>query len=278
MELLADLAVGLAAALALFTAAWLIHLPLRDASIVDPLWGPAFLAVTAVYAAVSGDGGARRLLVLLLVALWALRLGGYLLWRKWGEPEDHRYRAMRERWGEDAFPWLSLFLVFWLQAAILWVVSWPLFRAVRGGGSEGAAPAPGLGWLDGVGLALFAVGFCFEAVGDFQLARFKADPENEGEVMDRGLWRYSRHPNYFGEILVWWGFGAIALATGPAEAWWTLAGPALITFLLLRVSGVTLLEEDIEERRPAYRDYVRRTNALIPGPPGGDRAPARSSG
>ena len=266
MELLADLSLGLAAALALFTLAWVVHLPLRDASIVDPLWGPAFLVVAAVYAAVSGEGGPRRTLILALLALWALRLGGYLLWRKWGEPEDRRYTAMREKWGEDTFPWLSLFLVFWLQAGILWVVSWPLFRAVRG---ESA-----LSWLDAMGIALFAAGFLFEAVGDLQLARFKADPSNEGEVLDRGLWRYTRHPNYFGEILVWWGFGAIALASAPAEAWWTLAGPAVMTFLLLRVSGVSLLEEDIEERRPAYREYVRRTNALLPGPPKGRGAQA----
>jgi len=196
------------------------------------------------------------------VALWGLRLGAYLLRRKWGEPEDHRYAAMRARWGERRFPWLSLVIVFWLQAVILWVVSWPLFQAVR------ADRPAGLTWLDGVGVVLFVVGFVFETVGDWQLARFKADPANRGRVMDLGLWRYTRHPNYFGECVLWWGFGLIALATGFAEAWWTLVSPVVMTFLLLRVSGVSLLEETIEERRPGYREYVRRTNAFVPGRPG----------
>ncbi|MGD2113700.1 MAG: DUF1295 domain-containing protein [Acidobacteriota bacterium] len=264
LDALSPLWAGLVASLALFTLAWLVHLPLRDASIVDPLWGPAFFAVAGAYAALTEGAGPRRVLLLVLLGLWAVRLGGYLLWRTWGEPEDHRYAAMRERWGEGRFPWLSLGIVFWLQAAILWVVSWPLLQALR------ADRPAGLTWVDGLGALLFAVGFVFETVGDWQLARFKADPANRqdgGRVLDSGLWRYTRHPNYFGECVLWWGFGLIALATGVADAWWTLVSPALMTFLLLKVSGVSLLEQSMEERRPAYREYVRRTNAFVPGPP-----------
>jgi len=261
------LAAGLAVALAAFTLVWLLHLPLRDASIVDVLWGPAFLLVAAIYSALPGAaGGARSRLILVLVALWALRLGGYLLWRRWGEPEDPRYRAMRKRWGAP-FAWVSLPVVFWLQAAICWVVSWPLFQGIR---APGAAGGGDLGWLDAAGAVLFAVGFLFETVGDVQLARFKADPassgRNGGRVMDRGLWRFTRHPNYFGECVLWWGLGLIAMATGWG-AWWTLASPALMTVLLLRVSGVTLLESHLQETRPGYAEYVRRTNAFVPGRP-----------
>jgi steroid 5-alpha reductase family enzyme len=263
VEMLSPFWAGLGVSLALFTLAWLVHLSLRDASIVDPLWGPAFFVVAGAYAALTAGAGPRRVLLLVLLGLWAARLGGYLSWRKWGEPEDHRYAAMRERWGERRFPWLSLPIVFWLQAVILWVVSWPLFQALR------AERPVGLTWLDGVGVLLFGVGFFFETVGDWQLARFKGDPTNRGRVMDRGLWRYTRHPNYFGECVLWWGFGLIALATGPADAWWTLVSPVLMTFLLLKVSGVSLLEQSLNERRPAYREYVRRTNAFFPGPPRG---------
>jgi steroid 5-alpha reductase family enzyme len=256
------LAAGLTVALAAFTLVWLLHLPLRDASIVDVLWGPAFLLLAAVYAALPGAPvGARGLLVLVLVGLWSLRLGGYLFHRRRGEPEDARYGAMRERRGA-AFPWVSLPLVFWLQAAICWVVSWPLYQGIRGR----AGGATGLGWLDLAGTALFAVGFLFETIGDFQLARFKADPQTRGRVMDRGLWHYTRHPNYFGECVLWWGLGLIALATG-WSAWWTLAGPVLMTVLLLGVSGVTLLESHLRETRPGYAEYVRRTNAFVPGRP-----------
>jgi steroid 5-alpha reductase family enzyme len=150
----------------------------------------------------------------------------------------------------------SLYLVFWLQAGLAWVISLPLLGAF-------ASNAP-LGWLDFLGAALWVIGFIFEAGGDWQLARFQKDPANAGKVMDRGLWRLTRHPNYFGEFCIWWGFYCFALAAG---AWWAVAGPLAVSFLLLRVSGVTLLEKDIGKRRPRYADYVLKTNAFFPGPP-----------
>jgi steroid 5-alpha reductase family enzyme len=193
-----------------------------------------------------------------LVSVWGIRLAGYIAWRSRGKEEDYRYAAMREARG-PSFVWRSLFTVFWLQAVLLWVVAMPLLQVQR------VLEPHSLGALDLLGLLLFAVGLFFESVGDYQMARFKSEPANRGRVMDRGLWRYTRHPNYFGDAMVWWGVGCMALAT-PGSSW-ALVGTAVMTWLLMRVSGVTLLEKDIANRRPAYRDYVMDTNAFFPGPP-----------
>jgi steroid 5-alpha reductase family enzyme len=241
--------------LAIALATWVLSLWKHDVSIVDSLWSLLFLVAALVYVALVETPGERALLVLALVTLWALRLAVYITWRNWGEGEDHRYRQMRER-NDPGFAYKSVYLVFGLQAVIAWVISLPLLAAIHG-------DAP-LNWLDGVGVGLFVVGFLFEAVGDWQLARFKRDPANRGAVMDRGLWRYTRHPNYFGNACIWWGLFAIGLAAG---GWWSLVSPLLMTLLLLKVSGVAMLEKDIAQRRPAYRDYIRRTNAFLPGPP-----------
>jgi steroid 5-alpha reductase family enzyme len=246
--------IGLAAILVVAVAAWLVSLRIDDVSIVDSLWAILIL-LPAACAALLLPAGPRAAWVLAMGALWGARLSGYITWRNWGEGEDHRYRAIRAR-NEPGFRWKSLYLVFGLQGVLAWIVSAPLLVAV-------ASPAP-VGWLDVAGAALFAIGFLFEAVGDLQLARFRADPSNRGRVLDRGLWRYTRHPNYFGEFCLWWGFFLVALAAGGA---WTIVSPALMTILLLRVSGVALLEKDIGERRPAYRDYVARTSAFLPWPP-----------
>jgi steroid 5-alpha reductase family enzyme len=188
------------------------------------------------------------------VCIWALRLAAHITWRNWGHGEDRRYQAIRAR-NEPHFAFKSLYLVFALQAVLAWIISLPLFAPMTS-----ASP---LNLCDVIGATLWSVGFFFEAVGDWQLARFKANAANTGKVMDRGLWRYTRHPNYFGDFAVWWGFFLIALGGG---AWWSVIGPLLMSVLLMRVSGVTLLEKDIGERTPEYRDYVRRTNAFFPGP------------
>jgi steroid 5-alpha reductase family enzyme len=257
LEILVASALAVATLMALL---WLASLARADASIVDIAWGPGF-ALVGLIAAVVGDGApARRGLVAALAALWGLRLGAYLAWRNHGRGEDWRYRAMRAHHG-DAFRWKSAYIVFGLQGALMWFISLPL--QVAAAASEPAA----LGPLDALGVALFAVGFGFEAIGDAQLARWKADPANAGRVMDRGLWRYTRHPNYFGDACVWWGLYALAAAT--PGGWLTLLSPALMTFLLLRVSGVALLERGLSKRRPDYADYVRRTSAFFPLPPRG---------
>ena len=179
----------------------------------------------------------------------------HITWRNWGEAEDQRYQAIRAR-NQPGYAWKSLYLVFGLQALLAFVLAMPLYVAV-GSGS-------GLNPIDFVSLAVWLAGFAFEAIGDWQLARFLADPQNRGKVMDGGLWRYTRHPNYFGEAAMCWGMYGFALGQG---GWWTVFAPLLMTWLLLRVSGVSLLEKDIGERRPGYREYVARTNAFLPGQP-----------
>jgi steroid 5-alpha reductase family enzyme len=247
-----------------FVAVWLLSLRLRDASIVDPLWGPAFVLV-ALTAAIAGDGDAgRRWLLAGLTAAWGLRLGIHLTRRKLADPEeDRRYAQMRERRGA-AFPLWSLLAVFGTQALLVLVVSLPLQAAAARGEALTAAVVPGV--------ALWALGLAFEAIGDEQLRRFKADPANRGQVMDRGLWRSTRHPNYFGDACVWWGLWLVAFVAAPGALWWTAAGPVVMTVLLVRVSGKALLERDIANRRPGYAEYVRRTSGFVPLPP---RGPSR---
>jgi steroid 5-alpha reductase family enzyme len=226
-------ATALVLVLGLMTLVWVASLLKRDASIVDLFWGMGFVVAAWVYALSREEPTPRGDLVLGLASLWGARLSLYILWRNWGGGEDYRYREMREK-SPGTFPILQ-------------------------------AQAPGTAfptWLDGTGLVLFAVGFAFEAGGDWQLARFKADPANAGRVMDRGFWRYTRHPNYFGDAVVWWSFFCFALAT--PRSLWTVYSPIVMTLLLMRVSGVTLLEKKLEKSKPGYRRYAEETNAFFP--------------
>jgi steroid 5-alpha reductase family enzyme len=251
----APLAFAAGALAAYLFAGWIWSLARRDASVVDILWGPGFLVVASVAAATGGGARARTTLVLGLVALWAIRLAFHIGARNLGRGEDYRYREMRERHGRR-FPRVSLFSVFGLQGAILLFVAQPVVVAV-------VSPAPTrLGACDLAGTLVFLVGFLWEAVSDEQLRRFRADPANRGHVMDRGLWRFSRHPNYFGEALLWWGLWLVAAAV--PGGWSTFTGPLLMTFLLLKVSGVALLEKGLSRTKPGYSDYVARTPAFVP--------------
>jgi steroid 5-alpha reductase family enzyme len=245
---------GFGALLAAALLTWVASVAKRDVSIVDAVWGPLFALAALTYAWPLAELPPRGALVLALVAAWALRLCVYIVARHWGQGEDYRYRDIRRR-NEPRFALKSVYLVFGLQAVLAWLISLPLLAA-----QTSRVP---LGWLDAIGAALAAFGLAFETVADWQLARFKRNPANRGQVLDRGLWRYSRHPNYFGEACVWWGFGLIGLAAG---GWWSLGSSVLMTWLLLRVSGVALLEQTIETRRPAYAAYVRRTSAFVPWP------------
>jgi len=241
---------------ALFVALWLVSLMVRDASIVDPFWGPGFAIVAWVVYARADDPGFRGLVVAVIVTIWALRLGIHLAVRNLGHGEDFRYQAMRRQWG-SRFWIVSLGTVFLLQAALMWIVSLPVQVAMVDGGD-----ATVLVWI---GVAIWAVGLFFETVGDWQLRRFKADPTNAGRVMDRGLWRYTRHPNYFGDFTVWWGIFLAAIAVvGHA---WTIVGPIVMSILLMRVSGVPMLERSLAKRRPGYEEYVARTSSFFPRPP-----------
>lgn len=234
---------------------WVISLVRNDVSIVDAIWSLMFLLMLCVYLILADTSHPRAWLVLTLTTVWALRLSIFIAYRNHGEPEDYRYREIRRN-NEPHFRFKSLYIVFGLQAVLAGVIAVPLLVAASG--------AATLGWLDAVGATLWLVGMLFEVIGDHQLARFKADAANRGRVLDKGLWRFTRHPNYFGEFTLWWGFFFFALAAG---GWWTVFSPVLMSFLLLRVSGVTLLERSISERRPEYAAYVRKTNAFFPGPP-----------
>jgi steroid 5-alpha reductase family enzyme len=220
---------------------------------VDVFWGPGFLVVAWVARTVAPDPGGLSLLTVILVGLWSLRLAGHLLLRARGRGEDTRYAAMRAEHG-DTFPLRSLVTVFGLQGLLIWLLGLPLALAA----SSPESPGP-VAWM---GAGLVGVGLVLESVADHQLSRFRRQ-QGEG-VLDTGLWRYSRHPNYFGEAVLWWGFWLLAVDAGAA---WTVFAPAGVTLLLLKVSGVPLLEAQLRARRPGYAAYVRRTSAFVPWPP-----------
>lgn len=259
------LAGSAALVLALMTVLWAVSVRLRDASIVDPWWSMGFLLVSAHTALRTGLTPGKTLL-LAAVALWALRLWAYLLWRGRGRPEDPRYAAFREKYGADRYWWFSFFQVFLLQGALVVVISAPLQVA-----GAAAAPDP-VSATDLLGLALFAAGFGIETVADAQLARYRkaraaGGPGAPGPVLDTGLWRFSRHPNYFGEALLTWGFWLFALDA--PWGWATFFGPALMTLLLVNVSGVAMLDAHMAAKRPEYAEYMRRTSGFVPLPPRG---------
>src|SRR5471032_253987 len=250
---------GLVFAVTAAVMLWLLSLRLRDVSIVDIFWGPGVAGVVDIAAILGHAGGPRTSAVLLLVNLWAIRLAVHI-WARHSNVqggEDHRYAAMRTKFGRNWW-WASLVQVFLLQAILIWFIPAPLVAAVL------YSHRP-MGWLDYLGIAVAACALVFEALADSQLAAFRADPANKGRVMDRGLWGWSRHPNYFGEAAMWWGYFAIGFAA--SHMWWLLLSPLLITFLLLQVSGVTLMEETMDARRPGYAEYRRRVSAFVPLPP-----------
>lgn len=256
--MLTTFAIALLLALCMMTLVWLLSLVRRDAGIIDIFWGLGFVVVAWFYFLTSDAMTVRKVLTVALVSLWGLRLSLHILVRSIGRGEDYRYQDMRKRHSRNFALW-SLFAIFLLQASILWFVSAPLLVA------QHAVQPDELTWLDAAGTVLFAIGFLFETVGDLQLARFKNDPGNSGRVMQSGLWRYTRHPNYFGDTVVWWGLFLIALSA-PGSLW-TIASPILMTFLLLKVSGVSLLEKSLSETKPEYGAYARRTSAFFPWPP-----------
>ncbi len=240
---------------AFMAATWALSVRRRDTSIVDIAWGPAVASGAVVHLVLAGSHlGARAVLATALGMAWGVRLAAYLWLRARGRGEDARYAAMRAEYGE-AWPVRSLFTVFLLQGALAWIISLPLQFAASSRG--------GLGTWDVCGAALAVTGMLFEALADEQLRRFKRRAP-AGAVMDLGLWRYSRHPNYFGECVAAWGLYLLAVGAGHGLA--ALPGPALLTFLLLRVSGVTLLEKHLSGRT-GYAEYVARTSAFVPWPP-----------
>ena len=246
---------GLAVAAIAFTLLWLVSLVMRNAGIVDVFWGPAFVIVGGFYLATAdGDSGQRAWLIFVLTTLWAVRLALHIGIRNAGSGEDFRYRSWREQSGRS-FWWISLFKIFLLQAVVLWIVSSPLLLAHSSG------PRSRLSLIDLFGLSIFLIGFAWEVVSDWQLTRFKSDPANKGRILTTGLWARSRHPNYFGEAVLWWGLGLLAF---PSGGWLAFIGPAMITFLLMKVSGVALLDAALVDRRPGYEEYIDSTPAFFP--------------
>ena len=257
-SLFALLGLNLVLAAAVMATVWLMSLRLRDVSIVDIVWGAtgALMAVSAFF--MTNGAMPRRLLVTGMTVIWGCRLAFHIGVRKRGKGEDFRYAAMRAK-RPESFPLRSLVTVFLLQAVMIWAISIPAQVA------QLHDIPTNLTALDFLGLGIWLLGFAFEAVADLQLRGFLSDPENRGRVMDRGLWRFSRHPNYFGDSLVWWGIFLVAAAT--PMGWLTVFSPLLMTFFLMKVSGVPLLEEALAKRRDGYREYMERTSPFFPWPP-----------
>lgn len=232
---------------------WIISVIKKDVSVVDSLWSLFFiiagLAIVNNLSVISD----RAMLVLVLVTIWGLRLSAYITLRHWGHEEDHRYQTIREN-NQPGFTFKSLYMIFVFQAVVAWVVAMPLFYAMN-------STAP-LTLFDGLAVMLWLVGMFLETVSDYQLYKFKKNPDNKGKTLTQGLWKYSRHPNYFGEFLVWWGFFAFALSN---SGYISIISPLLMTFLLLKFSGVSLLEQTMKTR-PGYELYMKNTNAFFPGP------------
>ena len=241
--------------LVFMTLLWIASLVLRNSSIVDIFWGPGFVIATWIYFGLTPEGFLlRKLMICLLVTIWGLRLSYHILMRNWGKPEDFRYQAWRKQAGVKWW-WQSFIRVFLLQGILLWIISAPLL-----GAQNHAAPAYLTG-LDFAAVLIWLVGFFFEAFGDWQLASFKANPANKGKVMNQGVWRYTRHPNYFGDAAQLWGYYLFALAAG---SYWTIFSPILMTLLLVKVSGVALLEKTLKETRPGYKEYIETTSSFVP--------------
>jgi steroid 5-alpha reductase family enzyme len=250
--------INLLAVVLMMLCGWIVSVQKQNVTVVDSLWGIGFVLIAWLTLFQLDATGARALLITCLTTLWGFRLALYLTWRNYGKGEDPRYGQWRKTSGQRF--WItSLFKVFLLQALFLWAIALVIQAGQGGGGSRH------LGWLDGMGALIWLAGFVFEAVGDWQLARFKADPANRDRVMDRGLWRYTRHPNYFGESLIWWGLFLIALSD-PAN-WWTIISPVIITAVLLKMTGIPLTERLIVQNRPGYGDYIKQTPAFFPWAP-----------
>ncbi len=253
------LLINAAAIAILMFGTWLVSVRLRDASIVDVVWGMGFVLVAWIGFALADGPLGRKLLVAALVTIWGVRLSAHMVRLRRGHGEDFRYRAKRARHGRR-FPLVSLFSVYGLQAVGMWAVSLPVQAAQQ-------LPSPsGITALDVIGVLLWSVGMVFEVGGDRQLARFRANPANRGKVMDEGLWRYTRHPNYFGDFCVWWGLFGIALAAEGAF-WEAIAGPLTLTLIFTKFFGVPLMEEHLSRAKEGYAEYVRRTSAFFPCPP-----------
>jgi steroid 5-alpha reductase family enzyme len=241
--------------LALVTLLWIWSIFIRNVSIVDIFWGFGFVVVNVIYAYMSGELNARKILILTLVSIWGIRLVIYLAIRNIGKGEDFRYQEFRRNYGPKRYWWFSFFQTFLLQGVLIMIISLPLL------GIHSSATSGDLNVLDYLGILVWIIGFTFETVGDFQLARFKKNIKNKGKVLNKGFWKYTRHPNYFGDSAVWWAYGIFSIAAG---SYWQIIGSIIMTLLIIKISGVSLLEKTLKDTKPQYRDYIQKTNSFFP--------------
>ena len=242
----------------MMTSLWIISIIIRNVSIVDIFWGIGFVIVAGIYLYFDKEIQTRDIIVFVLVTIWGLRLSLYLSYRNYGKSEDYRYQEFRRKYGAHRYWWFSFFQVFLLQGVLITVISLPLL------GVSLSSHKDELNFIDFLALGVWIVGFLFETVGDYQLMKFKSKGSNKGKVLDKGLWRYTRHPNYFGDAAVWWAYGLFAIASG---AYWYIAGSPIMTYLIVRISGVSLLEQSLKEKKPEYREYIQKTSSFFPWPP-----------
>ena len=241
--------------LVLVTLLWVWSVFIKNVSIVDIFWGIGFVVVNAFYVFYSGELHTRKIVILTLVSVWGLRLAIYLAFRNIGKGEDFRYQEFRKRFGPDRYWWFSYFQVFLLQGALILIISLTLLGIISGDSSGH------LNILDYLGIALWLIGFTFEAGGDQQLSRFKKDRINKGKVLNTGFWKYTRHPNYFGDSAVWWSYAIFSIAAG---SYWQIIGSIIMTILIIKISGVSLLEKTLKDSKPKYHEYIQNTSSFIP--------------
>lgn len=239
----------------LVTILWIWSIIIRNVSIVDIFWGVGFVVVNAFYVFQSGELNDRKILLFILVTIWGLRLSIYLAMRNIGKGEDFRYQEFRRKYGANRYWWISYFQTFILQGALIMIVSLPLL------GISVSKQSGNLNILDFIGILVWLIGFAFEAGGDFQLAQFKKDKKNKGKVLNTGFWKYTRHPNYFGDSAVWWAYALFSIAAG---SYWQIIGSVIMTLLIIKVSGVALLEKTLNKTKPQYREYIEKTNSFFP--------------
>ena len=234
---------------------WIISIPIKNVSIVDLFWGLGFVVACFFYFLNTDGFDIRKVLLFTMVSIWGLRLSIYLAWRNIGNGEDYRYRNFRKQYGEHRYWWISFFLTFLLQGILMWLISAPLLGAQYYKGDNA------LHIMDYLGVFVWLIGFIFEAGGDIQLARFKANSANKGKVMNKGFWHYTRHPNYFGDAAVWCGYALVCISAG---SYIPVLGAILMVAFIIKVSGVVLLEKTLKVTKPAYQDYIEKTSAFIP--------------
>jgi len=241
--------------LILITLLWILSVRIKNVSIVDLFWGLGYVVVNSYFFFMSGEMNARKILLFTLVSLWGFRLFIYLAFRNIGKGEDFRYQTFRKDYGPERYWWFSFFQTFLLQGILIMLVSLPLLGANTGSYSGS------LNGFDYLGILVWIIGFVFEAGGDYQLAKFKGNPENKGKVLNTGFWKYTRHPNYFGDSAVWWAFALFSIAAG---SYWQIVGSGLMTFLIIKISGVALLEKTLNSDKPQYNEYIQKTSSFFP--------------